>query len=518
MTGTLFQGDVPLIWPDTGLKPHRFAGIFRMLSPEEKTLLDASVREKGVKERIWIYEDAVLDGRNRYLSAVDTERFNPSDETWQSRPDLFREFTGTPAEALDLVWTLNEERRHDEKGERAMAAARRKKLLDELAAADPSIETRTDAQLAVEHGVSERLLNSANKVVEHAEPEVKAAVDEKRMSVTDAAIVAGFDKVTQSILAQYPDKKTTKRKVKEAQAPKLPNMPELPSPLSRTALSTFAEEAILLALAAAKKHKGPGASISADAILGMAVKHDIVEDGAKGHGFTRPMLLVLGRLRDTMPGKAPKPEKEDGPTVPPLGGEWSIKIGGLKGKGHSASIAVFHEEDGTFSISVNHHFGTRGGNEPFAGSHATFRDAQVAAGNRLATVLDELAGSDDSVTTAAEKDSAHAGLTWLEKKFAEWGLPRPEPKVPDLLDAPAETPAETYARLVAAQGNLKGNHTRETAKEIILAAEAADIRISTVEADIGHSRGTIGGWRNKLGLQKSDRNPSLGHREEGAAA
>lgn len=382
--------ELPRTWPETGLRPHRFAGIFRMLTGDDKAQLDRGVQSRGtLLHKIKVYENAILDGRNRYMALVDTGLFEPG-ANWFDRPDLFEAFDGSAHEALDLVWALNEERRHDEKGERAMAAARRKKFLDELSATDPTIAKKTDAQLSHEHGVSERLLNSANKVIESAAPEVQAAVDSGAMSVTDAAEVADLPQSEQRIIVETVDRKVIKQRVRAATAKprKAPPAPELPSPLSRTALSGFAEEAVLLALTAAKKHKGPGASISADAILAMAVKHDIAEGGAKGHGFTRPMLLVLGRLRDTMP-----------------------------------------------STPVR-----------------------------------------------------------------------------------TETPEEIYARLVAAQGALKGNHTQATAEPLLRAADAASVKISVVAADLGCGKGSIAGWRGRLGLQKSERNPAGASHREGAAA
>jgi hypothetical protein len=101
-------------------------------------------------------------------------------------------------------------------------------------------------------------------------------------------------------------------KPKPAPAP----MPELPSPVSRQVLASFAEDVVHLALEAAKKHKKPGASISADKVLELARKHELVD---KDHAFSRAMLLVLGKLRDPSPdlrspaqrGKGKKEDRAD---------------------------------------------------------------------------------------------------------------------------------------------------------------------------------------------------------------
>lgn len=187
------QNDMPLNWPDIGLQPHRFAGIFRMLSGDEKQAFADDIAKVGLKQRVKVYQDEILDGRNRYLALVDEGAFEPDDEHWRDRPELFEEFIGTDDEALDFVWSLNEQRRHDSASQRAMSAARYAKLRD-----------ITQAEAAEKFGVSERQVNSAAKIVEQAEPELIAAVDDGRVPAYLAEQLVDHDEDEQREVASKP--------------------------------------------------------------------------------------------------------------------------------------------------------------------------------------------------------------------------------------------------------------------------------------------------------------------------
>jgi len=183
----------PLNWPEIGLQPHRFAGIFRMLAGDEREAFEDDIVQTGLKNKITVFEDAILDGRNRYLVLVDNGVFEPEDERWRDRPELFTEFAGTESEALDFVWSLNEQRRHDSASQRAMSAARYAKLRE-----------ITQAEAATKFGVSERQVNSAAKIVAEAEPELIAAVDDGRVPAYLAEQLVDHDEDEQREVASKP--------------------------------------------------------------------------------------------------------------------------------------------------------------------------------------------------------------------------------------------------------------------------------------------------------------------------
>ncbi len=183
----------PLNWPEIGLQPHRFAGIFRMLAGEERESFEDDIVQTGLKNRITVFEDQILDGRNRYLVLVDNGVFEPEDEHWRERPELFTEFTGTDGEALDFVWSLNEQRRHDSASQRAMSAARYANL-----------RGITQAEAAEKLGVSERQVNSAAKIIAEGEPELVAAVDEGRVPAYLGEQLVDLDEDDQREVAAQP--------------------------------------------------------------------------------------------------------------------------------------------------------------------------------------------------------------------------------------------------------------------------------------------------------------------------
>jgi hypothetical protein len=71
---------------------------------------------------VWLYEDKILDGRNRYKAA---QEVGAKIQT--------REFSGTALEAIEFVWSLNRTRRHLNSGQAAIADAKRNKLTDAYA-------------------------------------------------------------------------------------------------------------------------------------------------------------------------------------------------------------------------------------------------------------------------------------------------------------------------------------------------------------------------------------------------
>lgn len=184
---------IPLNWPEAGPRPHPFASVFRMLSGEEKQALDADIAAHELRETIKMFEGMILDGRNRYLSLVDNGAFDPEVDHWQDWPDLFDVFEGTREEALDYVWSLNEQRRHDNATQRAAAAAR-----------FANLRTVTLAEAAEKFGVSARQVSSAQKVIADGTPELIDAMDAGRVPAYLAEQVADLDEDDQREVAAAP--------------------------------------------------------------------------------------------------------------------------------------------------------------------------------------------------------------------------------------------------------------------------------------------------------------------------
>jgi ParB-like chromosome segregation protein Spo0J len=97
----------------TDRKPHRYADIFPMLPEDELNALAADIKKNGLQEPIVIYNEFILDGRNRYAGCKIAEVV----------PKI-KKFTGTDEEALQYVASHNLHRRHLTASQRAMIAAK----------------------------------------------------------------------------------------------------------------------------------------------------------------------------------------------------------------------------------------------------------------------------------------------------------------------------------------------------------------------------------------------------------
>jgi hypothetical protein len=53
-----------------GHKFHPLANVFPLMSPKQLAALVADIEARGLLEPIWIYENMILDGRNRALACA----------------------------------------------------------------------------------------------------------------------------------------------------------------------------------------------------------------------------------------------------------------------------------------------------------------------------------------------------------------------------------------------------------------------------------------------------------------
>ena len=93
------------------LKYHEIANIFPMMSPAELTALADDIKENGLQNKIVLFENKILDGRNRY-KACRMAGINPE----------FDQYKGT--DPLRNIISLNLRRRHLDESQRAVVASR----------------------------------------------------------------------------------------------------------------------------------------------------------------------------------------------------------------------------------------------------------------------------------------------------------------------------------------------------------------------------------------------------------
>ena len=81
------------------LQPHEYANIFPMMHGDDYERLKSDIAENGLQEPIWLYQEKILDGRNRYKACIEAG----------VKPE-FRHYVGS--EPLKFVLSLNLARRH----------------------------------------------------------------------------------------------------------------------------------------------------------------------------------------------------------------------------------------------------------------------------------------------------------------------------------------------------------------------------------------------------------------------
>jgi hypothetical protein len=128
-------------------------------------------------EPIVVYEDKILDGRNRYRAC----------EAAGTEP-MFTVYQGD--DPISYVISLNLRRRHLDESQRAMVAAKLATLQHGVRQSGKFAAVPTQEEAAALLNISERSVRSAREVTEHGVPELVQAVERGRVSVSAAADIA----------------------------------------------------------------------------------------------------------------------------------------------------------------------------------------------------------------------------------------------------------------------------------------------------------------------------------------
>ena len=156
------------------LEFHPLADIFPLVEGQDLAELVADIREHGLREPIVIYEDRILDGRNRYraCSAAGVE-------------PTFAAYTGD--DPVAYVVSLNLRRRHLSESQRAMVAAKLATLKLGDNQHSEGLPIGRGSQLL---NVGERTVARAREVQEYGASELVHAVEQGVVSVSAAADIA----------------------------------------------------------------------------------------------------------------------------------------------------------------------------------------------------------------------------------------------------------------------------------------------------------------------------------------
>jgi N6-adenosine-specific RNA methylase IME4 len=172
---------------------HPLANIFPLMEGSDFDQLVASLKESGgPREPIILHEQMILDGRNR-ARACEAAGIEPR-------------YAPLPAgvDPVAFVIDKNLRRRHLDESQRALVASRLATMRQgertdlQPSAALPKV---AQPQAAALMNVSPRLLRSAKRVQENGVPALVHAVEQGRLSVSEAAVAARLDPVQQKQIA-----------------------------------------------------------------------------------------------------------------------------------------------------------------------------------------------------------------------------------------------------------------------------------------------------------------------------
>lgn len=160
---------------------HPIANIFPLLQGKAFDELCEDIKANGLLEPIWLYEDKILDGRNRYRGCDAIG--------YELKATDFRTYEGS--DPYGFVGSLNIQRRHLNKSQRAMAVA---DLVTAKGGGDWRKGARDDEvtakQAGATVGISAQSVLFARAVKKRGVPELVSLVEQGRLEVSRARNVS----------------------------------------------------------------------------------------------------------------------------------------------------------------------------------------------------------------------------------------------------------------------------------------------------------------------------------------
>jgi len=170
------------------LRFHPYADLFPLIEGGEFADLVADIKANDLREKIVIWDGAILDGRNRYRAALAAGVLVDEDD--KDRGRYFTRFVPeVDGDALKFVISRNLMRRHLDESQRAMVAARLSTMRQgERTDLAPSanLPKVPQPEAAKTLSISERALRHARRVQDHGAPELVRAVDQGHLAVSVA--------------------------------------------------------------------------------------------------------------------------------------------------------------------------------------------------------------------------------------------------------------------------------------------------------------------------------------------
>jgi N6-adenosine-specific RNA methylase IME4 len=494
------------------LEFHPLANLFPLIEGEDFARLVEDIRRNGLKQPIVLFENKILDGRNRYGAATEAGIVLGSHSDLVAA-GVARYFDPkTEGDPLAWVLSLNLHRRHLNETQRAAVAAKLEGFTHGGARRGEEYDAnwQLDRAKASELlNVSERSTARAAKVLHEGAPELFEKLEKGEVAVSVAVQLLTLPKDQQADMARLvePGKlKTVAKQVGRADKEKRLAQKQRALPLEQFN--------VILADPAWRFEpysRETGMDRAADnhyptqetpEIMALPVGTLAASDCVLFLWATPAMLCEALRV---------------------------MRFWGFE---YKSNYDWRKQKAGTGYWSRNRHehllIGTRG-NIP-----------APAPGTQWDSVIDAPAGQHsekpDAVYEMIEQYYPNVPKIELNARrartgWAAWGNEAPEANSPEAASGGAAVPpipgtpqaaegahnptsAATYADLLAASAELKGRHTQRTAEPIMRAAYADLMPLPQLADDLGHPKGTIKTWAHRLKL--TDRARELEYRFKAA--
>lgn len=154
---------------------HPLANLFPLMQGDEYESLKADIKQNGLREPICMYDNMILDGRNRFNACMDLN-IQP----------VFKQFTGT--DPVAFVISLNIHRRHLNESQRAVIAGKLANMRQgERTDIEPSANLRKVSQEEAARmlNVSPRTVATV-KAIERDAPELIEKIERGEMTANQA--------------------------------------------------------------------------------------------------------------------------------------------------------------------------------------------------------------------------------------------------------------------------------------------------------------------------------------------
>ncbi|MDQ4119913.1 MAG: ParB N-terminal domain-containing protein [Acidobacteriota bacterium] len=163
---------------------HPVAEVFPLMNDDELEQLAEDIEMFGQREPILIFENQIVDGRNRAL-ACELRGITP----------IVVEYAGSAEELVSLAVSLNLRRRHLDESQRAMVAAKLANMRQgERTDISQICERLSQSDAAELLNVSPRSVFAANSVIKNGVMELVEKVEEGELSVSAASKIAEMPK------------------------------------------------------------------------------------------------------------------------------------------------------------------------------------------------------------------------------------------------------------------------------------------------------------------------------------